>query len=504
MPEAKKWPRLVEYTAALQNTQVCFGGGELSRCQVQVAARGLPIMYSGSFVAVYKISLDGKELAVRCFIHPVTDQHHRYAELGTFLSGAFLPYFVGFEFLENGIFVRGDRYPLLKMDWINGQRLDRFVSDALGDPERIRILLGEWRELFRTLKNLGIAHNEIQHGNVIIQDNGDIRLVDYDAVYLPSNKGQYSPEAGHRNYQHPLRKAIDFNEDIDNFPALVIFLSLLAVSVNPSLWERFHHDANLILNEKDYKDPVNSECFRALKGSSDDGVRLMAGYLEQYCPRPIEQVPDLETIIAAAEAGQADAPLRVGHTDASVRSGQAPAASSTQVSPPPSAASSPPTPTPASRPPAPRNAGPAQAARGIHPAYGGLLSGTFRPSLATAAVPSAPPAVPAKEPDNEPEAVTADVPEDATTASVAVSASDEASAASIAAPAPEEAAAASTVSVIIAGGSKTDSADVAAILNTAASALAAAAAVGDSGSVETEGKASPVIVVVVNQETTAP
>ena len=505
MPRAKNWPNQVDFTAALQNPQVCFGYGDLSRCQVPLAARGRPIMYTGNFATVYKVLLDGKELAVRCFIRPVTDQHHRYSELGTYLSATFPPYFVGFEFLENGILVRGNRYPLLKMDWINGERLDRFVNDALGDPERIRALLSEWRELLRNLRNLGIAHNELQHGNVLVTGDG-LRLVDYDAVYLPSYDGQSSPESGHRNYQHPLRKPGDFGETSDNFPALVIYLSLLAVSVDPGLW-KFHSNDNLILKSRDYQDPANSECFGTLKGSSDDGARLMAGYLEHYCSIPVDHVPIMETIIAAAQAGQVDAPLRVGHTDASVRLEQAtPVSSAPAVPSPPSAAVNARAPIPAAPPPdaapVPRNAGPAQASRGVHPAFGGRLSSTSRPRLATASAPSD---LPAREPEDEPEAAAADVPEDDTTMNVAVPALHEASAASIAAPDPEEAAAASTVSVIISDGSKTDSADVAAILNTAASALAAAAAaMGESGGVQAVAVPAPVVVVLVERDSTTP
>lgn len=509
MPEAKNWPTIPDFAAALQNPGLCFFNGDLSLCQVVQNRRGFPLVYAGQFASVFKVLLGGKGYAIRCFITPVSDnQNHRYGELSAFFNAHHSPFFVECEYQEEGIYVKGIGYPLVRMEWAEGEKLNRFVNDNLNAPERIGDLLVKWRGLLESLRNLGIAHNELQHGNVLVTGDG-LRLVDYDAVYLPSYDGQSSPELGHANYQHPLRKLDDFGENSDNFPALVIYLSLLAVSVDPGLFGRFNNESNLILVRKDYPDPVNSECFQALQHSPDAVVRTLAGYLEQYCSAPVDSVPDLETIIAAAEAGQVDAPLRVGHTDASVRLEQATSVSSEPAVPSPSAAITAPPPAPAAQPPdaapVPPNAGPAQAAMGGHPAFGGRVSGTFRPRLATAAPPSAPPAAPAKDPEDELEAVAADVPKDDTTASVAVPALDEASAASIAAPAPEEAAAASTVSVIISDGSKTDSADVAAILNMAASALAAAAAaMGESGSVQGAAVPAPVVVVLVDRDSTTP
>ena len=86
---------------------------------------------------------------------------------------------------------------------------------------------------------------------------------------------------------------------MDNFPALVIYLSLLALAADPGLW-RFNNDDNLILTRADYLDPANSECFRALKGSQAAAVSHLADYLERCCSMPVDQVPDLEEILSGA------------------------------------------------------------------------------------------------------------------------------------------------------------------------------------------------------------
>ena len=69
---------------------------------------------------------------------------------------------------------------------------------------------------------------------------------------------------------------------MDNFPSLVIYLSLLAVATDASLWE-FHDEDNLIFTRKDYADPENSGAVRTAEAVSRpggrDAVRASGGVL---------------------------------------------------------------------------------------------------------------------------------------------------------------------------------------------------------------------------------
>ena len=133
------------------------------------------------------------------------------------------------------------------------------------------------------------------------------RLVDYDGMFLPKFSGGRSPEMGHKNYQHPERTADDYGEYIDNFPSLVIYLSLLAVASDPNLWH-FYNDDNLIFTRDDYADPDNSEVFQQLKRSSDARVAKLTESLEDCCSMPVEEVPDLETILRSIPQSTVGAP----------------------------------------------------------------------------------------------------------------------------------------------------------------------------------------------------
>ena len=306
------WPGIAEFSSAIQNPVRCFADPELSSGELAVYDRGgragMPVVSAGNFAAVYRVSNQGRSFAVRCFTRAVNDQHTRYGQLDTFLRATLPPAFVEFEYLEQGILVAGDWYPLVKMEWVNGEPMNKFVESNLNTPNSLQIVAARWRGLVSALGSLNIAHNDLQHGNVMVQQDRSLRLVDYDAMFLPQYAGQASPENGHQHFQHPLKTSQNYNESVDNFPALVIYLSLMALAADPGLWDRFYNDDNLLLRRVDYGDPANSQCFQALKSSQDDTVRYLTAYLEQCCSFQVEAVPNLESILNTQQGQPAPAP----------------------------------------------------------------------------------------------------------------------------------------------------------------------------------------------------
>lgn len=302
------WPSETDFTGAIQNPDKCFEDPELSGGQVGLKPTGMPLIWSGTFASVYKVTGSRQSFAVRCFSYEVKDQGQRYGELGNYLTtGARPDAFVRFEYLERGIRVRGEWFPVVKMAWVEGSSLDKFVENNLTSPAVLQDMCARWRGANGSLRGLGIAHNDLQHGNVMVQGDDAIRLVDYDGIFLPRFRGETSPELGHPHYQHPLRTVNDYDEQVDNFPALVIYLSLLALMADSGLWQKFYNGKNLLLTKADFANPENSECFSALKNSPDNAVRHLARRLEEFCSVPAGQVPDLESILNDAPAASAPA-----------------------------------------------------------------------------------------------------------------------------------------------------------------------------------------------------
>ena len=363
------WPGITDFSEAVQNPQLCFKGTELEPGRVSLNQRGMPLVFSGAFACVYPVSVGKSTYAVRCFTREVSDQQARYGELSRYLLNVVPPSFVHFEYVERGISLRRDWYPIVRMEWVEGELLSRFVGSRLDQPDTLRRVAAQWRGgPTASLRGLRIAHNDLQHGNVLVQTDGSIRLVDYDGMFLPKFSGERSPELGHKNYQHPERSSEHYDESVDNFPSLVIYLSLLAIAADSGLWD-FHDEDNLIFTRKDYADPRGSEVFGRLKGSPDQAVAKLAERLEEYCSLPLEKVPDLEAVLQdippAAAPPPPAAPASAAPPASTRPTASAPTGSShrqtLRVRQPTQA---PPTPQPARRRPIkPRGARPAPAVR---------------------------------------------------------------------------------------------------------------------------------------------
>ena len=291
------WPAMLDFTEAVQNPERCFEGQDIAQGTTALTPLGLPLVYSGNFASVYKMTTPNGDVAVRCFTREVRDQQERYGHLSDYLKGVKPEAFVDFQYVEQGIRVRGQWYPIVRMEWAQGDRLDKFVEDHLDTPEILLELAARWRGANGTLRGLGIAHNDLQHGNVMAREQGAVRLVDYDGIFLPQFKGQDSPELGHKHYQHPRRSTQDYHAGIDNFPSLVVYLSLLTLGSDRQLWDRFYNQDNLLFTQGDFAVPGNSDCFKALKSSPDPNVAGLAAVLEELCSRPVDQVPDLESVL---------------------------------------------------------------------------------------------------------------------------------------------------------------------------------------------------------------
>ena len=303
------WPGITDFSEAIQNPRLCFKGTDLEAGEVSLNPRGMPLVFSGAFACVYPVSVGNSTYAVRCFTREVSDQQARYGELSSYLLNVLPPSFVHFEYVEHGISVLGHWYPIVKMEWVDGELLSRFVGSRLNQPDTLRRVAAQWRGgPTASLRGLRIAHNDLQHGNVLVQTDGSIRLVDYDGMFLPKFRGERSPELGHKNYQHPERSPEHYDENVDNFPSLVIYLSLLATAADPGLWD-FHDEDNLILTRKDYADPGNSEVLGRLKRSPDQAVARLAERLARYCALPLEKVPDLEAVLQDIPPSAVTSPL---------------------------------------------------------------------------------------------------------------------------------------------------------------------------------------------------
>jgi hypothetical protein len=235
---------------------------------------GMPLVTSGQFAYVYKLkSMNGNgDFAVRCFRGYLGDRDQRYRAIQEHVRTSPVGYLSEFSYAPEGILVGGNRFPILFMNWIEGPTLDLYISEMLQRPDVLRHLADEWLRLLHALRGSGIAHGDLQHGNIIVE-HGQLRLVDHDGIFVPKMEGWAASEVGHQHYQHPRRDAQHFDSKLDNFSSLVIYLSLLSLAERPELWQE-HHDENLLFTKADFADPAASNLFTKIREIGPEHSKL--------------------------------------------------------------------------------------------------------------------------------------------------------------------------------------------------------------------------------------
>ncbi|MCW3098944.1 MAG: hypothetical protein JWL77_4562 [Chthonomonadaceae bacterium] len=291
------WPPASDYQDAVQNPTTCFNDLELKAGKVSINKIGLPRVASGNFASVYEMRNGTHRWAVRCFLRQGEDQQNRYALLSLYLSRLVIAGLVEFSYQQEGIRVRGKWYPLVKMEWVEGETLTTYVQKNLHQPETLRNLALQWRGLIDRLRQHKIAHADLQHGNVMVSPQGQLRLVDYDGMFVPKLAGRRSSELGHINYQHPKRSPEDFDERLDNFSALVIYTALMALSLEPGLWKRFDTGENMLFTAQDFRLPSKSILLEYLHQHTDPGLRKLATTLIAACHGSVAQTPEFRTVV---------------------------------------------------------------------------------------------------------------------------------------------------------------------------------------------------------------
>jgi hypothetical protein len=290
------WPIGPDYNDAIQNPQANLRDPCLRRGKVVTTRLGLPAVDSGNFASVFQV-LDGSQRwAVKCFTRQTRDQQERYRAISDQLKSRPLPFTVDFDYQPEGILVRGSWYPILRMQWIEGPLLDAYVRNNLKNKAALKQLADKWLACMNALQQSGMAHGDLQFGNIKIVGS-DVRLIDYDGMYVPALKHKESSETGHQNFQHPRRTGKDFDQYIDNFPAWVIYTSLHALAEYPTIWtEADGGDDCLIFRKADFETPDSSRVFSRLEQAGSKQLKALLLRLKDYCRRPVQQVPPLQPL----------------------------------------------------------------------------------------------------------------------------------------------------------------------------------------------------------------
>jgi serine/threonine protein kinase len=300
------FPAAGDYYKAVQAPTRCFTVPKLQGAEFVWDSLG-PTLARGSSAVVFQAAVEGRPQALRCYIREDASSRDRYSALDAYLARRDLsPYVSGTTWLDGAITVNRLSWPVLTMDWIDGRTLNEYVDFLVAgsNAAALTTLAGRWRELVALLQRSEFAHGDLQHGNVMVDQDGQLRLVDFDGVWIPQLAGLSPPtEFGHPNYQHPLHHVWD--RWLDTFSALVIYLSLVALGQEPGLWLALYNSKNLLFAKNDFFPPFTTEAWKQLAALGDPQVDELARKLRECCDPFSASDRSLETILDQPSAAPA-------------------------------------------------------------------------------------------------------------------------------------------------------------------------------------------------------
>ncbi len=290
---AKNYPTIGEYNQLIQQK----GGNAFSSLRgiSLIPSRTVPIKVylfgSGAFAAVFKGAINSSTYAIRCFLTAEDETINRYKTICNYLKNIQSSWKTDCEFLENEIFVNGNSYPILKMEWLSGLLINQFVSNHISDNNVLSKLQKQLVAISNDLEKQKIGHGDLQCGNIIVtgsSSNFKIKLIDYDGMFVPDLAYKKAIEKGRTEFQHPKRTMNDFNPEMDRFSFWVMITALEALKIDKTLWREvmqggFNTLDNFLFTIQDFLNPNQSALFNRLYKLNSSSLNFYLDKLKSFC-----------------------------------------------------------------------------------------------------------------------------------------------------------------------------------------------------------------------------
>ena len=288
------YPLISEYIEAIKTAEDNFD--ELSYLRPVLGDDGLPVMTSGNFAVVFKMKDEqsGKLYAVKCFTKEQEGRAESYKQITEELNGISTSYLTPLKYLENELFVdsknsNDNEFPVLLMDWVDGKPLDKYLRQNLKKKKTLERFVSNFYQLAKWLITQPFAHGDLKPDNILVKNDGNLVLVDYDGMYVPTMKGQKSRELGSPDFCHPLRNENYFDEHVDDFSILSILLSLCVLFVKPSYLKKYGAEDRLLFSKNDYVDIRKSSVFKSIPSIIETSTNYKSLF-EKACIDPAFQL----------------------------------------------------------------------------------------------------------------------------------------------------------------------------------------------------------------------
>jgi tRNA A-37 threonylcarbamoyl transferase component Bud32 len=300
------------------------------------------IFSAGSMASVFPMMAGGNKLVVKLFFQKIPELAVRYEEIDHALRKIASPNFIKLEYREGpkeGAVMGADYTPYIKMEFVKGKLLHDEVLNLAEkrDGGAFSNLADQWQKIALMMEQEQIAHGDIHAENLLVETAGRIRLIDLDTMFVPGlrSRNLKCVAYGIPGWQHPkkLTDEAHFNERLDRFPALVMYLSLLALSDDPTLLQvqrtpnaqpkartvsgEFIGENEILLTKNDVQNPHQSGILQRMSGSSNPQIRRVTEAVVRAALGEYDDVPPFSSV--ADPEAEAKAAMQL--LEAAVRTG---------------------------------------------------------------------------------------------------------------------------------------------------------------------------------------
>jgi len=312
-----EWPHYVHYTRSIAKKEKTFDNEKFKNADFEWRVpNAILVQRNGQFTFVLPCKIEGEKKAIRLFTEKKPNITKRYEQMSQFFKENSIiekiPELVDFNFYKEELSVTtksdsgvvSKKYPLVEMDWVEGISLDEFILENFQNSSKLLDIADQFSEFVEKLESNKIGHGDLHPKNIIIDNDQKMKLIDYDCFYIPRFKGDQSPESGQSDFQHPSRskKGSNFpkyDETIDRFSSIVIYLSLLIISKEPKIYDEINSE-NILFSEEIFDSLREGEVpnlIENIKGISDEKIKNLMKHLLEYIKSDSPQIKALSEII---------------------------------------------------------------------------------------------------------------------------------------------------------------------------------------------------------------
>lgn len=237
-----------------------------------------PILIVGGNAAVFKVEMENKTYALKCY----TKLSERSEQICDYLSETKESLVYTTWFLPEELYipsVAGDSAwrGICLTEWASGFTLEFEIRKALKDLDRERLYFLSRRFDDMAVELLGRewAHGDLKPENIMVSSDGDMKLIDTDALFIPSLSGKSAIEIGTPFYQHPFRTPYDYNVRIDDYSVAFISATLRTLAKNPELSKKYGNRDTLLFSPSEIiegRSEAYEEAVHIARESGDDAT----------------------------------------------------------------------------------------------------------------------------------------------------------------------------------------------------------------------------------------